>query len=98
MCYVLLDEREDSVNHGYFDVSMEGYPDKPSLWEILDCPASYHNRAGGFSFVDGHSELRKRGDPRTTPAVQRGGSIPLGVRSANNRDVFWMSERATILI
>ena len=97
LCYVLLDEREDSVNDGYFNVSMEGYPDKPTLWEILDYPASYHNRAGGFSFVDGHSELRKWVDPRTTPPIQRGGTIPLGVRSANNRDVFWMSERATIL-
>ncbi len=96
-CYVLLDEREDSINDGYFNVSMEGFPNTPTLWEILDYPASYHNRAGGFSFADGHSEIRKWRDSRTVPKVQKGGSIPLGVKSANNQDVLWLMERATIL-
>ena len=95
-CYVLLDEREDSINDGYFNVSMEGYPDKPKMWEILDYPASYHNRAGGFSFVDGHSDIKKWLDPRTTPPIRRNGSIPLGVPSPGNVDVLWMQERATI--
>jgi prepilin-type N-terminal cleavage/methylation domain-containing protein/prepilin-type processing-associated H-X9-DG protein len=96
-CYVLLDEREDSINDGYFNVSMEGYPNNPKLWEILDYPASYHNRAGGFSFVDGHSEIKKWLDGRTTPPVRRNSTIPLGVLSQGNVDVLWMQERATIL-
>jgi prepilin-type N-terminal cleavage/methylation domain-containing protein/prepilin-type processing-associated H-X9-DG protein len=95
-CYVLLDEREDSINDGYFNVSMNGYPDKPSRWEILDYPAGYHNRAGGFSFVDGHSEIKKWLDARSVPPLKKNTSIPLGVASPNNRDVFWMMERATI--
>jgi len=93
--YVLLDEREDSINDGYFNVSMEGHPTNPKRWEILDYPASYHNRAGGFSFVDGHSEIRKWVDGRTTPVVKKGQPIPLGVASPDNKDVLWMQERAT---
>ncbi|MBM3831671.1 MAG: type II secretion system protein [Verrucomicrobia bacterium] len=95
-CYVFLDEREDSINDGYFNASMEGYPSTPSFWEILDYPASYHNRAGGFSFVDGHSEIKRWRDARTMPKIQKGGTIPLGVKSANNPDVLWLMERATV--
>jgi prepilin-type N-terminal cleavage/methylation domain-containing protein/prepilin-type processing-associated H-X9-DG protein len=95
MTYVLLDEREDSINDGYFNVSMEGHPDTPRRWEILDYPASYHGRAGGFSFVDGHSEIRRWRDGRTTPPLKRGQTIPLGVPSPNNQDVLWMQQRAT---
>jgi len=93
--FVLLDEREDSINDGYFNVSMEGHPDKPKRWEILDYPASYHNRAGGFSFADGHSEIKRWLDSRTTPVLKKGQTIPLGVASPDNPDVLWMQERAT---
>src|SRR5262249_19474035 len=62
---VLLDEREDSINDGYFVIDMSGYPNQPASWQIVDVPASYHNRAGGFSFADGHSEIKKWLDART---------------------------------
>ena len=31
-----------------------------------DLPASYHNGAGGLSFADGHQEIKRWLDPRTT--------------------------------
>jgi prepilin-type N-terminal cleavage/methylation domain-containing protein/prepilin-type processing-associated H-X9-DG protein len=65
--FVFLDEREDSINDGYFVTDMIGYPDKGPSWKIVDYPASYHNRAGGFSFADGHSEIKKWTDPKTMP-------------------------------
>lgn len=95
MTWVFLDEREDSINDGEMVVGMTGYPDQPSAWKIVDYPASYHNNAAGFSFADGHSELKKWLDPRTTPKLTKGASLPLNVGSANNRDVFWMMERTT---
>lgn len=93
--FVFLDEREDSINDGTFVVAMEGWPDKPSLQKIIDYPASYHNAAGGFSFADGHSEIKKWQDARTIPTLKRGGALALNVPSPNNRDVAWMQDRAT---
>ncbi|KAB2669885.1 MAG: type II secretion system protein [Verrucomicrobia bacterium] len=94
MTYVLLDEREDSINDGFFVVVMDGYPD-PNTTTLIDFPASYHNRAGGFSFADGHSEIRKWVDPRTTPPITK--SFPTGGASAKNADVQWMREHSTRL-
>ncbi len=94
MTYVLLDEREDSINDGFFVVVMDGYPD-PNTTTLIDFPASYHNRAGGFSFGDGHSEIRKWVDPRTTPPITK--SFPTGGASAKNADVQWMREHSTRL-
>ncbi len=92
--WVFVDEREDSINDGYFVVDMKGYPNTPASWKIVDYPASYHNRAGGFSFADGHSEIKKWTDGRTMPKLSKG-DIPLDVPSPNNKDVLWMQLRST---
>ena len=57
LTWVFMDEREDSINDGEMIVGMSGYPDSPQQWMIVDYPASYHNRAAGLSFADGHSEI-----------------------------------------
>jgi prepilin-type N-terminal cleavage/methylation domain-containing protein/prepilin-type processing-associated H-X9-DG protein len=89
LTFVLLDEWEKSINDGYFVTEMDGYPSMAST-KIVDFPASYHNRACGFSFADGHSEIHRWVDARTfTP------KLPLNQPSANNRDVLWMQERST---
>lgn len=93
--WVLLDEREDSINDGEFCVDMEGYPDRPQQLYIVDYPAGYHNNAGGFSFADGHAEIKRWNDPRTVPSLRKGQTIPLNVSSPNNPDVTWMQERST---
>ena len=95
MTWLFLDEREDSINDGEFCVSMFGYPDFPAQWKIVDFPASYHNKAGGLSFADGHSEIRKWRDNRTTPVLKPGQWLPLNVSSPNNQDVYWLMERST---
>jgi prepilin-type N-terminal cleavage/methylation domain-containing protein/prepilin-type processing-associated H-X9-DG protein len=92
--FVLLDEREDSINDGYYVTDMAGYSDKPASWRIVDFPASYHNRAAGFSFADGHSEIKKWQDPRTTPKISKA-DLTLNVGSPNNRDVLWLQEHCT---
>ncbi|HAB15668.1 MAG TPA: type II secretion system protein [Verrucomicrobiota bacterium] len=95
LTWVFMDEREDSINDGEMIVGMTGYPDKPAQWKIVDYPAGYHNRAGGLSFADGHSEIKRWLDPRTVPALKKGQEIPLNVASPNNKDVFWLMERTT---
>jgi prepilin-type N-terminal cleavage/methylation domain-containing protein/prepilin-type processing-associated H-X9-DG protein len=93
--WLFLDEREDSINDGEFVVGMNGFPDKPTQWKIVDFPASYHGGACGFAFVDGHSEIHKWKDPRTMPALKKGQELSLNVVSANNQDVYWMMDHST---
>jgi prepilin-type N-terminal cleavage/methylation domain-containing protein len=94
MTFVLLDEREDSINDAFWVLSMEGYPNTAGT-KIIDYPAAYHNGAGGLSFADGHSEIRKWVDGRTRPVLKANGQIPLNVASPNNRDISWLQERCT---
>jgi prepilin-type N-terminal cleavage/methylation domain-containing protein/prepilin-type processing-associated H-X9-DG protein len=93
--WVLTDEREDSINDGYFIVDMIGYSDKPASFKIADYPGSYHNGAGSFSFADGHSELKRWTDARTKPPLNRKQNLRQNVDSPNNLDVLWMQERST---
>ncbi len=92
--WVILDEREDSINDGFFVVLMDGYPD-PATTTMVDWPASYHNRAGGFSFADGHSEIKKWQDPRTMPPLNHNAIAT--VLQKNNKDIIWMQDRSTRL-
>ena len=93
--WLFMDEREDSMNDGEMVVGMSGYPDRPQAWKLVDYRASYHNNAGGLSFADGHSEIKKWTDPRTMPALNKGQLIPLTVASPNNQDALWLMERST---
>ena len=93
MTILFLDERCDSINDGEWCTSMYGWPDQPNSWKLIDFPGSYHSGAGGVSFVDGHSEIHKWRDPRTTPPI--GKLFSLNVSSPKNLDVFWMMERST---
>lgn len=94
--WVFLDEREDGINDGWFAVDMGGYdPININAFTIVDFPASYHNRAGGFGFADGHAEIRKWLDGRTTPHLKFGQNLQLGQSSPKNPDVAWLQDRTT---
>jgi prepilin-type N-terminal cleavage/methylation domain-containing protein/prepilin-type processing-associated H-X9-DG protein len=93
--WVLIDEREDSINDGFFVVDMLGYPNAPQSIMLVDFPASYHNRAAGLNFADGHAEIKKWVDPRTMPILRKGVELSLNIPSANNRDMRWLQERST---
>jgi len=93
--FVLLDMREDSIDIGNFAADMRGWPDQPLQTGFYDFPASYHNHAGGLSFADGHSEIRKWLDNRTMPPLVKGGLVPDIIASPNNKDVIWLQERCT---
>jgi prepilin-type N-terminal cleavage/methylation domain-containing protein len=96
--WVFLDEREDKVNYGNFFTDMTGYPDSQASWQFhFDMPGFYHHRACGFSFADGHAEIKRWVDQRTMPPIQEGGSWSGSayVSSPRNQDIFWMQERST---
>ena len=94
--WVFIDEREDSINDGWFAVAMDSYdPIRPTADWLVDYPASYHNQAAGLSFADGHSEIHKWTDPRTTPKLRKGVTLPLNIASPNNKDMQWLQERSS---
>jgi prepilin-type N-terminal cleavage/methylation domain-containing protein/prepilin-type processing-associated H-X9-DG protein len=95
--FVMLDERDDSINDGWFYVGMEGFaPYVPSQMWIYDWPSSYHNGAGNVNFADGHSEAHKWRDPRTNPRHQDDVHLPTtGTASYGNVDLRWLQQRAT---
>ena len=90
--WVLIDERQESINDGFFVVTMN---QRDAGCYIVDYPASYHNGAGGLNFADGHSEIHKWRDGRTTPPFKDNFNLQLNVPSANNQDVAWLQDRTT---
>jgi hypothetical protein len=93
--FVFLDMREDSIDIGNFATNMKGWPDKPAMFGFFDLPGFYHNYACGFSFADGHSEIHRWRDPRTTPPLVVGGGINDQIYTPRNQDVGWLQERST---
>ena len=96
--FVVIDEREESIQNCQFLPSMDGiYPRDPSQFGWVNWPAYYHNGASGLNFADGHSEIRKWRDPRTTPPKGEGGARTLDnpVRTKSNEDSYWLGIRTT---
>lgn len=54
--WLFIDENPWSINDGAFICT-------PTLQYWVDCPASYHNNAGGLAFCDGHAQIHKWTDP-----------------------------------
>ena len=94
--WLFLDQREDSINLGNYFTSMHGWPDQPEAYRFIqDVPASYHHRAAGISFFDGHAEIHRWRDDRTMFPMK--GRIPPNyvIGSSGNPDIRWLQERAT---
>jgi len=87
--WVTIDENPNTINDGWF---LEK-PNAPNVWR--DVPASYHNGAGGLSFADGHSEIRKwtdrgvLGEMPNTPRINM-------LRDPQADDLAWLLYRTTI--
>lgn len=85
--FVYIDEREDSIDDGYYAVDMVS-------GQLVNFPGGFHNRAGGLSFADGHSEIHRWLDPRTTPPVKKGFKYEF-TAMPNNKDLKWIQDHAT---
>jgi prepilin-type N-terminal cleavage/methylation domain-containing protein/prepilin-type processing-associated H-X9-DG protein len=89
--WIMLDEHEDSINGGGFvvDVIRRG-----SASQLIDTPASYHNNACGFNFVDGHAEVHRWTDSRLIIPVQRI-TITSRTQAPDSRDIAWLQDCTT---
>ncbi len=103
--FVFIDEREDCINWGNFMTDMSGAPCKlyangsPGLYKWNeDLPASYHGKACGISFADGHSEIHRWRVPSTMPPLAPG-QLTGGKGSGQtwpapySVDVAWMQDK-----
>jgi prepilin-type N-terminal cleavage/methylation domain-containing protein len=93
--FVFLDMRADSIDMGNFATDMAGWRQQSSAFGFFDLPGFYHDRACGFSFADGHSEMHRWRDRRTMPALVQQGFVNDYFPSPDNRDVAWLQEHAT---
>jgi len=88
LCWVLLDEHPDSINDNLFSVIML----PGAAW--TDVPGSSHNGACGFSFADGHAEIKKWLDRNTIwPVLKINPSAGNGKISP--RDMAWLQQRSS---
>jgi prepilin-type N-terminal cleavage/methylation domain-containing protein len=91
-CWVTLDESPGTINDGWFVCDPFGYP---TTW--VDIPSTYHNRASGLSYADGHAAIRKWTDPTVikygNPTGPTGNFFAAGQTPAV--DLVWLQERTT---
>ena len=84
MTWVTLDENPASINDGWFVHAAKN--------SFVDYPASYHNRAGGLSFADGHSEIKVW----RSPTILTYGQPKTALNAAlDTNDATWLYERTT---
>ncbi|HLX72460.1 MAG TPA: prepilin-type N-terminal cleavage/methylation domain-containing protein [Verrucomicrobiae bacterium] len=88
---VFIDERDDSIDDGYFAVDMIAN-------QIVNFPAGYHAGSGATTFADGHAEIHRWRSPEVLVRQQSGVEavkheyLPV---SANNLDLVWLRAHAT---
>jgi len=87
--WIILDEREESINDGCF------FTDPDTAWSLIDYPAAYHDRGAGFAFGDAHAEIRHWADPRTAPVLIPGQQPPFNVVFPGDLDIAWLQQHAT---
>ncbi len=96
--FTTLDEHPNSINDGYY-LNTTGNRDGRT-WG--DAPAAYHNRACGYSFADGHSEIHKwRGNWVNDRSIRNIPGDYNGVSAADAgsvQDFMWEFERTSIPI
>lgn len=90
--WLFIDEHPDSINDGYFINSPTA-----SAWQ--DIPASYHNGACGFSFADGHSEIKKwRSGTSRYQKVQYFYPATMNFDALGRQDFAWYLERTGYIL
>jgi prepilin-type N-terminal cleavage/methylation domain-containing protein/prepilin-type processing-associated H-X9-DG protein len=95
--WVFIDENPVSINDGSFIC-------EPDIPKWIDCPATYHNNAGGITFADGHAQIRKWTDDTVLhkwnpPTIQPGNPAftRLDPSSTPPTDLQYLQDASTVL-
>ena len=93
MSWVFLDEHPDWID----DAQLYIYPgDTNGTGQFTEVPGSYHNKACGISFADGHAEIHKWVTPQIVLPVTllfQQGLGNNGLQVTANQDLIWMAQR-----
>lgn len=89
--WVFGDENPDSIN----DAAMAVIMDSAS---IVDFPSTYHNRACGYSFADGHAEIHRWvGKMATIKTTYRPGNPQITRQTwPRDRDLSWLRQKTSV--
>ncbi len=85
--WLFLDEHPDSINDGFFD-------NDPTQSAWADIPASLHGGGCGFSFADGHAEMRQWLSATSRFPVQYYYPNPPTFDAAGKLDFAWWRQRS----
>jgi len=93
--WVFIDENPRSINDASFIC-------EPDINQWIDCPATYHNNAGGIAFADGHSQIKKWTDPAVIhgwDGIALGNPTYTRVPPVQNpaSDLAWLQAASTVL-
>jgi prepilin-type processing-associated H-X9-DG protein len=89
--FVFVDERDDSVDDGFFGVSMVNDT-------MVEIAANYHGSGGPITFADGHAEFHRWVSPDTHFPQQSGiatkkyNFMPV---ASDDPDLLWLRDHAT---
>ena len=91
--WLLIDENPYSINDAFFVEQPTGGSNPPTDTGWIDCPATYHNRAGGIAFCDGHAQIRRWSDPTVLSwnHTATGTLFP----AQNPLDILWLIQLTT---
>jgi prepilin-type N-terminal cleavage/methylation domain-containing protein/prepilin-type processing-associated H-X9-DG protein len=89
--FTFIDEREDSIDDGAFGVDMV---DTSISAVLVNLPSIRHGNACGVVFADGHTEIHKWLDSRTTPPIQSTYQ-PWHVDASSSVDALWLQTHCT---
>ncbi|HLH52723.1 MAG TPA: hypothetical protein VKY92_03825 [Verrucomicrobiae bacterium] len=89
--FVIVEEREDSIDDGSFGVDMWNEPAG-----LVELPAARHKGCANLVFADNHVEPHGWLDPRTQPPMAAYGFIDIPwVPGPPNPDVLWLRAHCT---
>ncbi|MSU36645.1 MAG: type II secretion system protein [Pedosphaera sp.] len=94
--FVLLDEHPDSINDGWYIVVGR---DWGGAYAWTDIPSTLHNGAGGFAFLDGHSEIKRWAGKMRSPLwtsvtfKDRHAGMLKADTDLDKRDIDWAKDR-----
>ncbi|MBN8246853.1 MAG: type II secretion system protein [Verrucomicrobia bacterium] len=90
MTYLTLDEHPDSINDAFFVTD-------PAVNNWQDRPASYHNGACGFSFSDGHAEIKRWLSGTSKYPVKYDYGAAKNFDAAGKLDMAWYRDRIQMI-
>jgi prepilin-type N-terminal cleavage/methylation domain-containing protein len=94
--WLLIDENPYSINDAFFvnNPSSGGNPPTGTQW--TDCPATYHVKACGINFCDGHAIIRKWMDPTVLNWTYGQGGGPYSSQQSGQADLNWLLAATTV--